>query len=189
MSFLEKINSVAAKINPNTIIAVSALMISVLALVISIQEVRIMRSQQKASMYPYLTIGRAYNSSGFGVEVKNSGNGIAKINSYQVYNDSIYFKDWFDLITKLCPDCEGIDYGIAGSTNIQNQMITPGEEVRLFFVKWTEETRKLERKISDFTVRVCYSSLLDDHWKVEGEGPIQLEKPCEVIVDREFELN
>jgi len=65
-----------------------------------------MRTQQKASIYPYLTIGSSYTSKGFGIELKNSGNGLAKINSYQIYNDSIYFKDWFDVLQTLAPDAK-----------------------------------------------------------------------------------
>ncbi len=171
------------------VIATSALLISALALFISIQEVRIMRSQQKASMYPYLTVGRTYNGKGFGVILKNSGNGIAKINSYQIFNDTMYFKQWFELTQELCPDCNGIDYGIVNTTNIQSQMITPGEEVRLFFVQWTEESRRLEKKIMDFTIRICYSSLLEDHWVLEGDGPMELTAPCKQEINKEFELN
>jgi len=68
--------------------------------------IHIMRTQQKASIYPYLTIGSSYTSKGFGIELKNSGNGLAKINSYQIYNDSIYFKDWFDVLQTLAPDAK-----------------------------------------------------------------------------------
>jgi len=39
----------------------------------------------------------AYNGEGFGFRLDNSGNGLAKINSYQLYNDSIYFNSWFEL--------------------------------------------------------------------------------------------
>ena len=69
------------KINTNLLVASSAVFISLCALFISVQEMKIMREQQKATMYPYLTLGWVYNSDGFGVELKNSGNGLAKINS------------------------------------------------------------------------------------------------------------
>ncbi len=77
-------------LNINSVVAFSAVFMSACALYISVQEVRIMRIQQKASMFPYLTVSRIYNSEGFGIRIKNSGNGLARIDSYQVFNDSIF---------------------------------------------------------------------------------------------------
>ncbi|WP_299676538.1 hypothetical protein [uncultured Dokdonia sp.] len=66
--------------NTNLIVAGAALFISLCALMIYIQEVHIMRAQQKATMYPYLILGSVYNEKGFGFQIKNSGNRLAKIN-------------------------------------------------------------------------------------------------------------
>ena len=68
------------KINTNLFVAGTALIVSVCALFLSVQEIRIMRIQQKANMYPYITVGWTFSGQGFGVELKNSGNGLAKIN-------------------------------------------------------------------------------------------------------------
>lgn len=68
---MKKVISIIKKINTNLLVASSAVFISFCALFISVQEIKIMRSQQKASMYPYLTLGWTYNSEGFGVELKS----------------------------------------------------------------------------------------------------------------------
>lgn len=123
-----------------------------------------MREQQKATMYPYLTMGKTYNSEEFGTTLKNSSNSLARINSCQIYNDSIYFKDWIDILKTIVPEAKSIDFSIISTNgNIRNKMVTPNEEVNLIFLQWTDETRTLEKKMKSLKVKICYSSLLDEH--------------------------
>ena len=177
------------RINTNSLVAGSALFISACALFLSIQEVRIMRTQQKATMYPYITLNWTYNGEGFGIELKNSGNGLAKVNSYKVYNDSIYFREWLDLISTYMPESKKLDYGFIRTTgNIRNQMIAPGETKKLIFIRWSEESRILQSRLNeeDIKVTLCYESLLGENWIVEEGIPSQIEAPCEILVEQEF---
>lgn len=185
---MKKIRIFFKKINTNTLVAGSAIFISTCALFLSIQEVRIMRTQQKASMYPYVTLGWSYTGEGFGIELKNSGNGLAKVNSYKVFNDSIYFREWLDVIKHYYPEAKGIDYSLFNSDgNIRDQMISPGEKKRLIFLKWTDETRELEKRIGQtLKISICYSSLLDESWILEDRAPKQIDSPCEIQVAQEF---
>lgn len=50
----------------------AALVINLCALFVSVQEVRIMRKQQKVSMLPYLSVSRSCTGEGFGYFLKNS---------------------------------------------------------------------------------------------------------------------
>ncbi len=170
------------------LVAGSAVFISACALFISLQEVHIMRTQQKAIMYPFLTTGLTYSSEGFGFKLKNSGNGLAKVNSYQVFNDSIYFNSWFEAIEFYMPEATEINYGIVNTVgNIRDEMITPRDQVYLFFLKWTPETRILEKRVKGLQVRICYSSLLGDHWLLENGVPTEIEKPCKIDMNKEFD--
>lgn len=172
----------------NLIIAISAVVISASALYISIQEVRIMREQQKATMFPYLTLTKFYNSEGYGIRLKNSGNGLAKINSYKIHNDSIYFKNWLDVQQKLAPDVK-VDYSVINTVgNIRDEIVTQNEEVNIIFLKWTEETRKLEKHLFSLKVELCYASLLDDHWILKKKKPIAIDGACPIEWDKEFEF-
>ena len=180
---------VLKSLNTNLVIAVTALLVSACALYISVQEVRIMRTQQNATMYPYVTVGMRYNGEGFGLELKNSGNGLARINSYQLYSGDTYFNDWFEAGQKLAPEVAGaIDYGIISTDgNIRDQMIAPGESKNLIFIKWSPESRILEKEIYKLKVRICYSSLLDEHWVINDRKPEEIDRPCEYIPEHEFE--
>ena len=151
------------KISIGSIVAGSALFISACALFLSIQEIRIMRVQQEATMYPYLTIGGTYTKDGFGVELKNSGNGLAKINSYKIFLNNAYFKDWQDVVNTAMPEAKNINYSLINTSgNIRNQMISPGESKTLIFIKWTDETRILEKRLQNMKVKICYESMLKD---------------------------
>lgn len=67
--------------NADRIVAFTAILISVCALVVSFYEVRIMRTQQEASVWPFVLIGQNYNSEGFAITAMNKGIGPAKIES------------------------------------------------------------------------------------------------------------
>lgn len=176
-----------SKINSTLLIAISAVFISVCALFVSIQEVRIMRTQQKVSVYPYLTVGNFFNGTGFGIYVKNSGTGLAKINSYQIFDGNKYFKNWQEVINFYAPEGHSIDYNIMSSNGIQNEMIVPKERVEIIALPWNEETRQLTEKVVNLKVKICYSSLLDDHWMIElGETCLALERPCQRDEQKEF---
>ncbi|MFY0629016.1 MAG: hypothetical protein JXR05_01475 [Flavobacteriaceae bacterium] len=185
---MKKLLQKLKRINTNSLVAGSAIFISTCALFLSIQEVRIMRTQQKATMYPYVTIGWTYNSEGFGVELTNSGNGLAKINSYKVFNDSIYFREWYDVIKVYMPEAKNIDYSLVETAgNIRDQMIAPGESKKLIFLKWTDETRILEKRIQErMKVLISYSSLLNEHWLIEDRIPIEIDANYQISIEEEF---
>ena len=68
----------------NLIVALAAVVISVCALYISVQEVRIMRMQQRISLYPYVKVSQSYGAEGFSITARNSGSGLAKINFFEL---------------------------------------------------------------------------------------------------------
>ena len=74
------------------------------------------------------------------------------------------------------------------SSGIQDQMIVPKERVEIITLPWNEETRKLTEKVSNLKVKICYSSLLDDHWMIKiGEKCQELERPCQRDEQKEFQ--
>ena len=174
-------------INSNLLVALSAVLISVCALVVSIYEVRIMRSEQRLSAFPYLSISKFYNGRGFGLRVKNSGTGLAFIKSYKIRTGDTYFQNWQEVVDHYAPEGHSINYGIMSTNGLQDEVITPNEEVVLFEVQWNEETRALSRNVDDLEIRVCYASLLEDYWVVNMDnGRTQLSGPCKPNPKQEF---
>jgi len=174
-------------IDTNRSVAVTAVFISLCALYVSTQEMRLMRQQQKVSVYPHLTIWRSYSGSGFSVNVKNSGTGLARINSMQLTDGEQYFSSWPQLVAEMLPDSLVFGYDEISSNGINGQVLTPGEQVRLFSVDWTPATRRFEEKSRGLKLRVCYSSLLDDYWLLENDDRTELNGPCRRVEKNEFE--
>lgn len=180
-------NKFFQKLNSNMVIALSAVLISLCALIVSIQQVQIMQTQQKVSLFPYLTVGTFFDSNGFGYYLKNSGTGLAKINSYQIFNDEKYFENWMDIIDHYLPEGHNIDYGIMSSNGIQDEMVTPEQRITLCKIQWNKESRLLGKRIGDLKIKICYSSLLDDYWEINiDKERIELSEPCKKENDREF---
>lgn len=173
-------------IDSNSIIAISAVVISLCALLVSLQEVRIMREQQKATMYPFITVGRSYDHLGYKVEIRNSGTGLARINSVEVTNGTDYYTGWLEIIEAHLPDSLVFGYDLLRTNTVNELMITPNETVELFSVLWSPATRMLEERTRDLDIIICYSSLLDDHWKLQEGVQTEISEPCERIEERQF---
>ena len=176
------------KFNSNTLIALAALVVSVCALFISVQEARIMRTQQRVSIYPHLEAGVFYNSEGFGMRVVNGGVGVAKIESIQVYEGDDYFNNFLEVVDYLMVDSHSINYNILEVQELSESVLPAGDRVQMFRLPWTEETRLLSNRIGRIKYRVHYCSLLDDCWEINSfsNRPIPLEKRPEIDESKEF---
>ncbi len=177
------------KFNSNTLIALAALVVSVCALFISVQEARIMRTQQRVSIYPHLEAGVFYNAQGFGLRIVNGGVGLAKIESIQVREGDRYFNDILEVIDYLMVDSHSINYNILEVAEISESVLQAGERVQMFRLPWTEETRRLSNRIGRIEYRVRYCSLLEDCWEINSTSkrPIPLEKLPEIDPSKEFQ--
>lgn len=176
--FIQKSVQKIKSIETNLLVALSAMMISLCALAVSIQEVRIMRSQQRLTMLPYLSLSLSYNDKGYGVYLKNNGAGIARIEDFSISFEDKVYRDWLIAARALQPNDTTIGYNIIKTNSILGEMIQPAESVTLFAVPWTDSTRKLEKKVRDLKLRLCYASLLDEYWLLENTDRTQVEEPC-----------
>lgn len=145
-----------------------------------------MRQQQKASMYPYLTIGKNYNAEGFAIYLRNSGSGLARINSVELTDGERYFSDWLDVLDFYLPDSIPVNYDLFRTNNINDQILTQGEQVRLFSMQWTPAIRDFEERTRDLDMIICYSSLLDDYWVLQSGKQRALLGPCDVNEEQQF---
>ena len=173
-------------IDSNFVIAISAVVISLCALLVSLQEISLMRQQQKASMYPFVTASRTYNNDGFRLVVRNSGTGLARINSVLITDGEKYYTNWIEVIEAYLPDSLAFGYDKLKMNTINGLIITPNESVDLFSVLWSPATRMLEERTRDLSLIICYSSLLDDHWILEEGEQRAISKPCERIEEQQF---
>ena len=81
-----------------------ALVISIIAMVTSIYEAGIMRSQQKSMVWPYLSVTQHYNSEGFGIKITNKGTGPAIVTSVQLEYQGMAIENKDVLFDTMNPD-------------------------------------------------------------------------------------
>jgi hypothetical protein len=80
----------AVKFKPDyqMITAAAAALISVCALALSFSELSLMRSEQRAQVWPYIDIAISYGKDGFVVTLANKGTGSELIKSVVIKNEA-----------------------------------------------------------------------------------------------------
>ena len=154
------------------LIGISAMIISLLTLIIFIYQTHIISKESKLSVKPRLVFepGRE-TENGFEIyelTLTNKGLGPAIIqNSSQSYqNDNYPFVDFDYLIMKKFPDIENeIGYDLSTSSIIEGDLIAVNEIITVYKLKITSESNlKLSKylNIDDLRFEVTYSSMYED---------------------------
>ncbi len=178
----------------------AALALSVLALASSAYQTRLMQAQtelmqkqSRASVWPYIQIGKNEDSNHPGHEsftwrVDNNGVGPAKIESVQVMLDGKPYRNWFELFVALAPDQQ-----FHGQTSSLGGLVLPpnlNRETTIEMVKPdTPERAKVFIAAQErMTIEVCYCSVYDECWiahsLVQGSEPVPR---CETAGKLQFE--
>jgi len=152
-----------------------ALLISVLALVVSIRETNLLQEQQRAMVWPYLMVGVQYSSEGFAIEVRNNGIGPALVHSVEVSNEGHYFESWEEMLDSVAPG-HRIGYDVLVLDQLSQMVIKPGEEYSLFSIPWQanayrspEEPYEIAQKMNGGRIRVCFCSVMDECWVFDSD--------------------
>ena len=145
-----------------------ALIISIVAMFISIYEASIMKTQQTSMVWPYLEISDQYDGNGFAVEVSNKGTGPAIVTSVQVdYMDTAV--ESIDVLLDSLNPSRTFGYDILRNTTIGNQVFMSGERRIIFGLPYNEETRVVLNNLDKVRIRLAYKSVLDEHWLFDSK--------------------
>ncbi len=154
-----------------------ALVVSLSALGVSIYEANIMReqqmimqSQQKTSVFPYLTQDLRYSLGGDGefiYEIENKGIGPAKIKSATLTLNDKPVNSYLEIKTeldKIFP--KEADYGFSFS-NPDGYFISPKEQIVAIKITYKnfENSMNLIRNLN-FEYNLQYCSIFDDCWEL-----------------------
>ncbi len=153
------------KLNWGTTIA---LVVSFAALITTIYEANILKRQQESLVWPYFEVGQSYSGEGFGFIAKNSGTGPAIITSVEVTQEGQVIGSFMDLLDILSPDSSLNYYGFE-YRSLNKTVFRPGEERKVFFMKWTPLTRQLISRAKPIRIKVEYRSVLEDYWVYDSE--------------------
>jgi len=152
-----------SKINFQSLGTLLALVISIVALFTSIYEARIMDSQQRAMVWPYLQLTPVFNSDGYSLKGINYGTGPAIVTSVEVTYKGELVPNVDSLLNLMKPD-RSIGYDRLITRSFNNTVYKTEEDRVLFFMPWTEETREMVKYFQYVDMTLCYKSVLGDEW-------------------------
>lgn len=150
------------------LISVFALAVSVFALAIGAWQTRLMQSQARASVWPYLAIGYTYSSNvdsnGFIWTIDNNGVGPARVQSVTVRLDDKPMRNWDEVIAAL-----GMrEHASTATTSFAGAVIPPNANRETTVAAVRVHGRELATLFKDaiprFKMDICYCSVYDDCW-------------------------
>ena len=140
-----------------------ALVVSFLALIVSVYEATIMNSQQKAMVWPHVNIKTQYSENGFSLIAINNGIGPALVNSMEVSYKDFVAESYIELVDKIEPNRE-FGYNILKMGYLNGTVMKAGEERVLFNLPFNKKTNAIIKKLGDLNIIVQYSSVLSERW-------------------------
>jgi hypothetical protein len=159
-----------------------AVVLSVLALFVSILEVTFLHDEVRAQAWPYLQIDNTFNAEGFSLYVENKGVGPAKMHYVDFTLDGKKITD----LDKAIKDEIGEENAFSFDT-YQIRSPAPGvmssdEKIVIFSVPWQTNTRMLiQRWGNRVSLEACYCSVYDDCWLAAlGQAEPREVESCDV---------
>lgn len=145
-----------------------ALAFSIIAISLTVVELRLTQAQQRAEVWPYLQLDTSYSSEGMQITLKNKGVGPARVESVKLTIDSREVDDIEALIARVMPADQRFSYDVYSSSNPDQSVIASGENVTLFSIPWEERTRLFSQNLNNrFAMQICFCSIYDECWITE----------------------
>jgi hypothetical protein len=145
---------------PETFIALAALIVSVTAVVVGIYEAHLQRVHDRAEVWPRLEVSTYRENVGAKITLDNTGLGPAVINSIVVTVDSTPQRDWlatFKAVTGILPT------HYTNST-AATRSLRAGDHIELFSIGAQDLPPGFWNYVTRIRLKVCYTSIFGDAW-------------------------
>lgn len=156
---------------PQMLVGLSALLLSLCGLFISIYEASLIRQSQRATTWPYVEIGASLNAGRVTIWVENTGVGPARIQAGAVTYKGEVQEDWQQLMHNIAGEtADSVDI----YKSLINGRVLPANSDREAIFAITKNSAPegkmivlLQRAIrsGDLDISVCYSSVYDECWQ------------------------
>ena len=149
----------------NNYATVGAVILSVVAIAVSLLEVSAMRDQQRASVWPYLSVQQSYLGDRFSMTIENKGVGPALIEQVDWRHNGEEITNLDQLILDTVGPELAFSYDTYRTSDPSNDVLAPGEEAIVFAVPIRDDTLAFLRGVnSRVTLEACYCSIHGDCW-------------------------
>lgn len=172
------------KVNTNTIVAIAALVTSVVAVFIAWDEGRLQRQSQRASFLPLIALEGSFSTSedemSVTVSATNRGHGVAFLESFEVFVGEERIESWTDFSEGVLSEelAASVDFSWANPEGF----FQPGDRKELIKLVWPADQGDAYRehffgggraKIDAFEATACYCSVFGECWTSPLNGEIR----------------
>jgi hypothetical protein len=140
---------------PETFVAVAALIVSITAVVVGIYEAALQRRHDRAEAWPHVEIATFTRPTGVAVELENGGVGPAVIKSAEVFVDGKLQKNWVDVAAAII----GHAPARYDNTTVADHSLRAGERVTLLGLPSDEIPPNLWKGAKRVRIVICYASI------------------------------
>ena len=147
---------------PETFIAVAALIVSVTAVAVGIYEAWLQRAHDRAEVWPRLEVSTWTADSGATLRIDNTGLGPAVVNYIGITVDGRAKPDWKSVLATLYGD----SLPPFGQSTVFQRALRPGDLHSMVHLPPRYVPANFWTWVHRVTVRVCYSSVFGDNWMV-----------------------
>jgi len=157
-------------IQPEMMVAVSAVFIGVCALAVSLYETQLRREEQRSAVLPLLELGRSHYTKPddgdkanwrLSLHAENVGIGPARIENFIVTVDGKPYKTWRSALRALLGSGVSISYG---QSTINGRTVPPERTITMFNLSNTELAGSIVAEFERLDFEACFCSVFDECW-------------------------
>jgi len=172
---------VAKRIRTNSVLAISAMLLSAISAAAVIWQVKVAADQRAASVWPYIQAapGRTSSPPFFGIQMVNAGVGPALIRYFAVRVDGKPVRSWREFLAAISND-EAVrrapfHEGIIGGAG---WVMAPQVPLNAFTTETPEAVNALAAPAwSRIQIAFCYCSIFNDCWLSDWQVTLRGEDP------------
>jgi hypothetical protein len=148
---------------PETFVAVAALIVSLSALGVGVYEASLQRSHDRAEVWPNLEVSVFAGPDGARIQAENTGLGPAVVEAIAVSLDGRAQTNWRSVLATLVGDSTR---AYDNSTVFQHSL-RPGDRVNLLALPSQSMPTAFWKQIRRVVVSICYRSVFDQKFFVQ----------------------
>lgn len=152
------------------LVGLSAVLIGVCALGVSLYETKLMREQQRAAVLPMLELARSHYIDGedgdaskwrLSLHAENVGIGPARVRDFTVTVDGEPHPTWHSAMQALIGRDINVSYG---QSSINGRTIPAERQVTMFDLSSTELAAQIMENFDRLEFEACFCSVFDECW-------------------------
>lgn len=152
-------------LEPQTLIALSAVLIGACGLFISLYEASLMRQNQRAAVWPRVAVGFNISDTLVTFIAENAGVGPARVQSAEIRHNDSTLVNWIDLLRRTSAG----SLSVSSNLNLVNGRVMSPEK-RIEFATFDFREEENAEALADSILRgstdvhACYCSVYDECW-------------------------